>query len=215
MGELAGKQWQPRDLAALLYVAGWRNSVELVTMLAVLLSESQGYQGAVNDNLAEDGTIKSRDCSLLQINIPASKIGSDEERRLFDDPEYNIARGRALFLTETGSGIRGFQPWYGYTKNVYLRDTYVKRASRGVGNFLAAELLERVPTDTLNDGQPYQHTLANPVLDYAYRVAGMAVAHRAIIAKARQLKPIGGPAVDAKADEIIQLAVDGAEWPKT
>ena len=215
MGELKGLQWQARDLAKLLYDGGWKEPVNLVTMLAVLLSESQGYQGAVNDNLDAAGAIKSRDCGLLQINIPASKIGTDEEQRLFDDPEYNVARGRALYTTKTATGIRGFQPWYGYTKHVYLRDTYVKRASRGVGNFLAAQLLERTPTDILNDGQPYVHKLTNPVLDYQYRVVEMAVAHRAILAKARQLKPIGGPLVDAKADEIIRLAVDGAEWPKT
>lgn len=241
MGFLAGKQWQPRDLAALCYEAGWTETLNLVTAIAVCLSESQGYQEAQNDNKSlitevdpgqvvanietyerftvldpptgrvrlSDGSIvnypktvkviTSRDVGLFQINIPAAKIGSDEEDRLFVEPHYNVERARQLFEA------RGFQPWYGYTLEVYLRDTYIKRAVRGVGNFMGDELLKRTPTDTLG-GEPYVHTLTTPLLDYQYRVNLLDGACSRIIQLARAIKPLTNSAVDAKLDEVIRVA---------
>ncbi len=213
MGELRGTQIQARDIASECYAAGWTDALNLVTMVAVILSESQGYDRAVNDNLDEAGNVKSRDCGIAQINIPASKVGTAEEERLYDW-HYNIARARMLYETATNNtgGIRGFQPWAAFNAEVYLRDTYIKRAARGVGNFLGEELLARTPTDTLNDGQPYVHSLTSPILDYQYRLVGTLAALTTVIARARQLKPIGGPLVDAKADEIITAAVAGQVW---
>jgi len=223
-GFLAGKQFQPRDLAALCYAHGWTEAINLVTVVAVCLSESQGYQRAQNDNKLAisdckagqvvrnveteepytvvdpakgvlqyaDGTtdtfppevevVTSRDVGLFQINIPAEKIFSAEETRLFDDVDYNIDRARDLF------DARGFQPWYGYTKNVYTRDNYIRRASRGVGNFLADELLRR-PTDMLS-GQPYEHTITTPVLHYQHSVEVLDGAASQAITRLHELRPL-------------------------
>jgi hypothetical protein len=260
MGELKGTQIQPREIVEACYALGWVDALDLVTMVATILSESQGYDRAYNDNVSrlgsaqinatvrnaetgepvvvvsksgewvlirhEDGTqenypveaqvVTSRDIGLCQINTPAAKIGTDEEERLYDW-HYNLVRARALYDTKTNTAgaIRGFTPWYGYTNEVYLRDSYIKRAARGVGNFVAEMLLERTPTDTLNDGQPYVHSLATPVLDYRYRVADLNHAMDVVVARARQLKPLGGAAVDAKADEIIHVALAAKAAAKT
>jgi hypothetical protein len=199
MGFLLGKQWQPRDLAKLCYDNGWTEAVNLVTIIAVCLSESQGYQGAYNDNKDADGNVLSRDCGLFQINIPALKIGSDEEKKLFADPDYNVQRARTLFEA------RGFDPWYAYKLNVYLRDSYIKRAVRGVGNFIGDELLKRAPTDTLS-GAPYTHTLETPLLDYEYRVELLDGACSRVVQMARDLKVHTDAANDARIDEIIRVA---------
>ena len=103
MGELRGKQLQPKDIARLCHGQGWIGAADLVTAVAVCLSESQGYMRAFNDNVV-DGEIKSRDCGLFQINIAADRIGSDEEERLFADANYNVARAWDLWER------RGFQP---------------------------------------------------------------------------------------------------------
>lgn len=219
MGELRGHQHQPRDLAGYFYDAGWKDAVRLVEAVAVCLSESQGYDAAYNDNVVPDGETRrgldgitytggqvwQRDCGAMQIAIAASLIGTQAETDLYEI-EYNIARARVLFEA------RVWQPWAAHGKRVYLRDTYVKRASRGVGNFLAGVLLERETDDLDGDGVLYEHSLQQPVLDYTYRVIGMHNALGSTIAKARQLKPIGGPLVDAKADEIIKVAVAGQKF---
>jgi hypothetical protein len=200
MGELKGKQLEPRYIASLCFAQGWKDAEALVTAVAVCLAESQGFDRAFNDNTT-GGAVTSRDVGIFQINIPVSQIGTSQEEALYE-PVTNVARAWALYTK------REFQPWYAYTKNVYLRDTYIKRAARGVGNFLAEKLLERTPTDLLG-GEPYEHSITNPVLDYSYRLAGAKHGLDVCIAKARQLKPIGGPAVDAKADEIIKAAAAG------
>lgn len=199
MGELKGKQWQPRDIAALCYEYGWTDAKELVTAVAVCLSESQGYQKAYNENKDENGVVKSKDIGLFQINIPGSKIGTDEETALFEDVGYNLERARILYEK------RGFQPWYAYTLKVYLRDSYIKRATRGVGNFLADEMLKTIPTDTLK-GEPYVHTLDTPVLNYQYRVELLNGACSRIVKMARAIKPSVNATIDAKLEEIAKVA---------
>jgi hypothetical protein len=144
MGELKGERIAPRYLAQHCWDQGWRDK-ELVTMVAVILSESQGYTEAVNDNVDKvTGAIKSRDCGLSQINIPASKIGTQEEKDLYEI-DYNLYRAWQLYKT------RGFQPWYGYTlgyatspkwwtysekyKEWRRTGRYIHRAVKGVANF--------------------------------------------------------------------------------
>jgi lysozyme-like protein len=201
-GELRGVQVQPRDLAGLAYAAGWTDAQRLLEAVLVCLAESQGYDRAYNDNLNDAGEILSRDVGLFEINIPASKIGTSEETQLYDQ-EYNVFRARQLY------DRRGWQPWAAWNSGVCWDDTYVKRAVRGVGNFLGAVAIDH----PVREGGP-ERSLANPLLDYTYRVIEMANAHRRILALARQLKPIGGPLVDAKADEIIEAASTAAGWQK-
>lgn len=113
----------------------------------------------------EADVVTSRDVGLMQINIPAALVGTSSEEALYV-PATNFVRAFMLWSK------RGFQPWVAYVEHVYLRDTYVKRANRGVGNWLAELDLAKTPTDTLA-GAPYVHTLTTPVLDYEYRVTGM------------------------------------------
>lgn len=206
MGELKGKQLQPRDIAELCFNQGWKGAVELNEAVMVCLSESQGYDHAVNDNTLE-GVVTSRDCGIFQINIPASKIGSEEETRLYD-PAYNVKRAWLLYQD------RGWQPWYGFTKEVYLRDTYVKRATRGVGNFMADMMLKRTPTDTLNNGEPYVHTLKTPILDYTYRVSALKYAISTSKIRIAKIKTMGGLAIDQLCDEIIKSMNEALEIAK-
>lgn len=203
---LDGVQMQPRDVAALAYAAGWKDARRLMEAVQVCMAESRGWTNAFNENI-RDGQVVSKDVGLYQISIPASAIGTSRETDLYE-PEFNVGVARKMYVD------RAWQPWVAWNTNVCFRDTYIKLAARGVGNFLAELALAHTPTDTLNEGQPYVHKLTDPVLNYSYRVAGMKQALDAILARARQLKPIGGPLVDAKADEIIGLAVEGAAWPK-
>lgn len=197
-GSLNGKQWQPRDLASELYDAGWTGADNLLVALMVTLSESQGYDRAQNLNYNDQGVVTSKDCGVMQINIDASLIGTDAEERLYDVPT-NIAEGRKKFEA------RGFQPWFGYTLNVYLRDTYLKRAVRGMGNFLADKMLAVTPTDTLG-GSPYQHKLTTPLLDFEYRVHTLTAGNMAARNKALYMKRyVTSPANKDRLDEIAKI----------
>lgn len=156
VGALEGTQIQPRELAKFAYAHGWRD-LNLVRMIAVTLAESQGYTHARNDNLDDAGGIISRDCGVNQINIPASKIGTEEETKLYD-LDYNYQRARSLFES------RGFQPWVAWNTGIAMRTDwwvwskskekwvptgrYVHRAVRGVANHFAKDhfdLAEPVP----------------------------------------------------------------------
>lgn len=163
-GKLLGKQLQPRDIAAGLYGVGFRDALVLSDGVKVCLAESQGYTRAYNDNLDASGKVTSRDVGLMQINIPASGIGTAQEEDLYDSLSNFKAAWKLWFH-------RQFEPWVAYTSNVYLRDTYVKRANKGVANFFGFTDLAKTPTDTLA-GTPYVHTLNTPILDYQYRVTG-------------------------------------------
>lgn len=164
---LAGKQWQPRDIAALSAEAFGRaghevGAVELVESVAICFAESQGRERAFNDNLDPDGTVKSRDVSLWEINIDGSLIGTQTEEDLYV-PANNADAMVAKRLA------RGWQPWAAFNSGTYLFDSYLGRAAQGVGNYLAGVLLER---ETLHvDGSPYVHAWEEPVLDFHFRLA--------------------------------------------
>lgn len=164
-GKLLGTQLQPRDIAESLYAVGFRDALVLSTAVKVCLAESQGYTRAYNDNFGPDGvTVTSRDVGLMQINIPASGIGTAQETDLYD----TVTNLKAAFKLWSH---RQFEPWVAFTSNVYLRDTYLKRANKGIANFLGSLDLAKTPTDTLA-GSPYVHSLNTPIVDYQYRVTG-------------------------------------------
>jgi hypothetical protein len=158
---LAGTQMQGRDIARLLHDAGWTDAENLTVAVMVCFAESMGYSRAYNDNVDSSGKVTSRDVGLMQINISASQIGTAAEEDLYD-VQKNADAAYALYKN------RGFQPWVAYNSRVYLRDTYLKLATRGIANFLAEVQLGK-PTDTLR-GQPYTHNIDVPVVDYQYRV---------------------------------------------
>lgn len=125
---LEGKQLLPRELAAELHFK-WPGD-ELPKAVAVSLGESQGFIGAWHDNLNDQGDALSRDCGFIQINIPASEIGTDAEfayRTDSADPDVygpvvrnGVVRARALFDTPQRRAknlpqTRRWQPWVAYT----------------------------------------------------------------------------------------------------
>ena len=131
-GYLLGQQLGPRKLAELAYDAGVTDFKDVARATAIGLAESQGFTRAYNDNVDENGKVISRDVGLWEINIPASQIGTSVEANLYD-PVQNAAAMARLHAN------RGWQPWVAYTSNVYLHDTYLRRASLGVMN-MAAEM---------------------------------------------------------------------------
>lgn len=125
---------QARKICKLAYDVGITDAHELVIAVAVCLAESQGFDRAYNDNENEQGVVTSRDVGLWEINIPASQIGSQVEEDLYDR-ENNAAAMYALYTK------RGWQPWAAFNSNVYLHDTYVRRAALAVQNYLAERLV--------------------------------------------------------------------------
>jgi hypothetical protein len=136
MGELLGTAVQARKIAALSYSTGIKDAISLVISVAICLSESQGYDRAFNDNLDNSGNVVSRDVGLWQINIPASQIGTPTEDALYD---HNNNANAMFDLFKA----RGWQPWAAYNNEVYLHDSYLRRACLGVQNFLAEWMVNR------------------------------------------------------------------------
>lgn len=126
---LAGKVLLPREIA-FYGSANWISSdIELAKMVATALGESDGSVGAWHDNLlsgASGGVVKSRDCGLMQDNIPASEIGTDIEDGLRTTSlqplewqsvvKRNVLVAHQLYL-EPGPnmGKRRWEPWVSYT----------------------------------------------------------------------------------------------------
>ncbi len=144
-GVLAGPRFHARTIARLAHEQGWRD-LNLVICVAVCLAESEGYTRAYNDNI-RNGEIHSRDVGLMQINIPASQVGTDAETRLYD-PEYNMERARDMFVA------RHWQPWVAYNSGRALDPDaqwkYAHRAVKGVANFYAYNLLKLRPVPLLD-----------------------------------------------------------------
>ena len=103
----------------------WQN-YELTKAVATALGESAGSLGAWNDNLDGTGAIKTRDCGLFQINIPAVRVGTYVEEALRTDsldPEVfmpvlsnNIEAALRLYNTQRDRWrTRLWQPWVAYT----------------------------------------------------------------------------------------------------
>lgn len=126
-GTLAGPQLTQRRIAQLAHDVGFRD-FDLHIACMVCGAESWRFQNAHNDNLAADGTVKSRDVGLMEINIPASDIGTNKELDLYD-PMTNFQRAFALWSS------RRWQPWAAFNSGVYLHDTYLQWALLGVANY--------------------------------------------------------------------------------
>lgn len=123
---VAGKQLLPRELAQ-LGRPHWHD-LELVKMVATTLAESLGFVGAYHDN---GDPPASRDCGLMQINVPARLIGSDAELELRTEAttandiarvaRANVLAGYHLYeqpwvrQPQDGADIRRWQPWVAYT----------------------------------------------------------------------------------------------------
>ena len=157
MGELKGHQWQPRELAAWNYDAGWQDAEQLVVSVMVELAESQGYDHAVNVN--PDGSV---DRGLWQLNSIHKGI-TDE---IAYDPKRATTAAFNLYVARGGFG-----DWAAYTSGVYLHDSYIGRACVGVANCLGERFLA-VPVPDHLDGTPYEHKFTTPLANFQHRLAG-------------------------------------------
>lgn len=155
-GALLGTQLEPWYLAKLDYEAGWNEAFECMTSVQVELAESQGFTHAIHVNL--DG---SKDRGIWQLNSIHAWI-TDE---IAYDPV--LATDAAFKLW---SAANGWKDWAAYTTGVFLHDSYLGRAARGFGNYLARTTLDVPVPDWA--GQPYTHKYAGSILDFQHRVAG-------------------------------------------
>jgi hypothetical protein len=155
-GLLLGKQLEPWYIAAICYDAGWQEAFELLTTDQVVLAESQGYTLAIHVNA--DG---SRDRGIFQLN--------DIHAAITDEIAYDPVKAAAAAF-DLWASARGWEPWAAYTTDVFLHDSYLSRASRGVGNFLCRRTLELPVKDWA--GKPYVHKLAGSILNYEWRLGG-------------------------------------------
>lgn len=168
MGELLGEQLQPRVIARFCYMAGWHDVFNLTTAVLVCLSESQGYTRAINENKdRKTGKLLSVDRGIFQLNnVYEPRV---TEKQAYDPKE--AAKAAYRVYVERGHSFRGWNAHRvlydikdpsgrAVKMPAYLQDTYVKRASRGVGNFLA----EYYATEAKKYG--YQTAMPLPLLDY-------------------------------------------------
>lgn len=200
-GSLIGPQLQPSQLAALAWNAGcWKTPGALVRAVAVSLSESQGFVRAINDNRLADGTLLSRDVGLMQINIPASAVGTRTELDLYV-PEINLAKACDLYES------RGFQPWVAFNSRVFLRDSYSAKAARGVGNWLAQGMRDERALDGKDETYVPRIDETKPLLGYLWWAEQMATDARTIRAAARKALRTSGLPAAARAELLVISAL--------
>jgi hypothetical protein len=161
-GELKGRQVNPRELAHWCYKAGWKDTHNLMTAVCICLAESQGFEKATNENRTDDGRVLSVDRGVFQINNKAHPWCSDAQAF---DAEGCCRAGYRVWKNRGGS----FNAWAAYSvlheirgvvMPAYLQDTYLRRAARGVGNYLA-ELFQNRAQEL-----GYPSELPLPLLDY-------------------------------------------------
>lgn len=186
-GELKGHQWQPRELAAANYAAGFEDAETLVVATAVELAESQGYSRAQNTN--PDGSV---DRGPWQLN----SIHKDISDACAYDLTCSTSKAFSLWAARRSS----FGDWAAYNSGVYLRDSYLGRAVVGVANMLADRLLQ-VPVPPHADGTPYVHAFTTPLASYQFRVV------QGLIANQKAAKTLGWGAKSAAVVSATQTAL--------
>jgi uncharacterized protein YegP (UPF0339 family) len=129
-GILAGRRLPPREMAMLMHTHGWTDYEKLMTGVAVMLAESEGYAEAVGP-LNENGT---QDYGWMQLNSGhRGSMSLDDFIALAFDPERAVVFGRQLYLRAGYS----FRPWYAWTNGTWEKYTRPKRATLGVANYWA------------------------------------------------------------------------------
>lgn len=151
VGQLKGKQLEPRAIAAVNRAAGFTDPALLATSVCVVLAESDGYTEAVNENT--DGTT---DRGIWQLNSSHTSI-SDAAAY---DPARAAVAAHGLWKAAGGS----FQPWVAWDTGVCFDDGYVFRALLGVLN-LAAETLQA--DQQARPARAGFHSLPVPVVSFA------------------------------------------------
>lgn len=118
-----GPLWLPREIAGLMYDAGWTDANRLCVGVAVMLAESNGYQNRVAVN--PDG---SRDRGIFAINDKAHPDIPDD--RCFNPAEAVIS-ARWIYNT-----AKDFTPWAAYDNGQWKNAGALSYAYDAVGNML-------------------------------------------------------------------------------
>ncbi len=181
-GILQGEQLEPRAIAKLCYDAGWQDAQTLLVAVMVCLAESQGWTEAIHTNI--DG---SHDRGMWQL----SEVHKNITDEIAYDPVKATAAAFGLYVSRGSS----FEDWAAYTSKVYLRDSYVGRAAKGVGNYLADELLQEPIPD-------YVHKFETPILDFRFRLENT----KLHVSAARQLLSWGAKSAAVVAATQLELS---------
>lgn len=110
---LEGNRLSIGNALALCYVYGFKGGKNLVTAVCVMSAESARYTRAYNENLDEDGTVRSTDRGLFQINDRAHPSFSEEEAF---QPRANVQFAWHLWMGHDMS----FSSWSAYNSGRYL-----------------------------------------------------------------------------------------------
>lgn len=127
---LEGKQLLPREVALLLWNAGWTNADNLMIMLATSMAESALFTQAWNFNPPTERMPNgSYDWGLYQLN-DGGKTGAEQAsfKIMAFDPVKATAKAREMY------DARKFQPWYAYTNGSW--EKFIIQATTGVANML-------------------------------------------------------------------------------
>jgi hypothetical protein len=139
-----------RDVARLLYDAGWVQVTNLVRMLCTVWAESNLYDHAWHYNSPNEGGDGSTDWGIFQLNdgnkggktpisgpdgLPRPVAGGSKplaEVQAFADmacdPVEAVKHARAMYET------RGFQPWAAYNSGAWKK--YGPQATYAIRNML-------------------------------------------------------------------------------
>lgn len=121
---LSGRQMKPREVAKLMFDAGWVQAENLLKMLCTAYAESNLYTEAfhVNDN-------NTTDWGYLQLN-DGGRTGQalEDFKAMAFDPFLATAHAREMYLT------RSFQPWVAFNTGAW--QTFIPQGTLGIANFL-------------------------------------------------------------------------------
>lgn len=135
---LFGKLWLPRDIAGLLYGAGWTDAVVNAEMNATVFAESGRYEAAVGE-VNPDG---SQDWGMFQINNRHySSFGYSDQEAFYQDcivATKAVVFARSLFTADRKAGGSGFDPWFGYGSSNYTKG--LPASCGGLANFVSIKL---------------------------------------------------------------------------
>lgn len=142
-GHLVGPQLQPVQVAAVLYMAGFRGAEDLVMATAIAHAECAGQVGSYCDDTDDKGHLLQRDCGLMQIGVEAKDVGTAKEKALYD-PAENARQAYLLWAR------RKWQPWSSYNTGIVFDDKYMALGLLGSMNYLAwrmgrEQLLQKDP----------------------------------------------------------------------
>ena len=121
---LKGKQLLPRDVARLMYDAGWVQVENLLEMICTAYAESNLYTEAYHVN--DDGTT---DWGYLQLN-DAGRTGQalEEFKAMAFNPVLATAHARKMYVD------RGFQPWVAHNSGAWVK--FIPQGAAGIRNML-------------------------------------------------------------------------------